>query len=40
MPNFELYILAGRYIGVKTMGEAFSGLSKGGRGRLIEVSAK
>ena len=38
--NVELYILGGRLIEVKTIGEALSGLPKGGRGRLIEVAAK
>ena len=38
LTNFELYILGGRLVGVKTIGEALSGLLKGGCGRLIEVA--
>ena len=39
-PNFELYILAGRLIGVNKIGEPLSEGLKGGWGRLIEVAAK
>ena len=39
-PNFELYVLAGHQIEVKTKGEILSALPKGGPGLLIEVAAK
>ena len=38
-PNIAYYILTGRKIGVKTIGERSSGRQKSSRGRLIEVAA-